>query len=921
MADPRQDRIWALFEAALEAEDAAARDRVLEESGADPDVMAEVRSLLDAHHREGGILDAVVDGDGKTDLQAVLARALSDRYRIVEELGRGGMARVFLAWEQKHDRRVVLKVLLPAMAVLHGTERFRREIDLVARLSHPNIVSLIDSGVVEGLIYYVMPFVEGETLRAHLDATEGRRLPLPRVLTILGDVASGLEHAHAMGVVHRDLKPDNILLAGTHAYLLDFGVARALEPTSGGEADPALTRVGDFVGTPRYAAPEQGAAFLQVDHRADLWAWGVLAHELLTGTLPAPQGEPGAELVGGIAAEIRSRRPETPEWLAALVEQCLAPDPRQRPQGAGEVLEVLAPHLETPPARESARPRRLSPWLYPTLVAAAVAGVWFAVSGRGGMDGVGAVPMPVAVAPFQNQTTDPSMDVVGRFAGDWITQGLLELERVRVVPWPASLQASSRQDGGGGVVQALARETGAGTVVTGSFYEMGGQLQFRVEIVDARTGVVLVAPPPISVPRDSSEAAIREMRERVNGSLAVATDSRLAAIPGMVLHPPTFEAYRAFDRGMERYLLQDYRAASTHFLEAWERDTTFVSTLVYAASTLMNTGEPVRADSVVDLLAARRDALSSLDEQRMQHLRARLDGDGVAQLRALRAAFALAPGSRAGYNLAQTANDMNRPREAVRVLEGLDPDRGELRGWAQYWTQLAHGRHLLGLHEEEAQAAREMRNRHPERRIALVLEVRARAAQGNVEAVRELISQGFTLAPDTYWSVGAAMVVAAEELRAHGHEGWEPWLDGAERWLAQRLQQSDQNGHRYWLASVHYDRRDWATAREHFLQLRERSPNSDTYRGMAALAAAHLGDLDTARAELEAPFPFDPGEHSGYLARLAGISGDADRTVALLSQALQHAFGGFPWVHASGYDDLQGVLADPRVSRVMAPLD
>jgi TolB-like protein len=913
-------RVWTLFEAVMEADDEPARRRLLDTSGEAPEVVAEVEALLAAHHSHGGLLDQVVSGGPSThreDLHAVLAEALRDQYEIEGELGRGGMARVFRARERKHDRRVVLKVLQPGVAALHGPDRFRREIGMVAQLSHPNIVSLIDSGFVDGLAYYVMPFMEGSTLREQLAEVAHQGFPLARTLGILADVAAGLEHAHNLGIVHRDLKPENVLLAGDHAYLLDFGVARALEAGEAQEDDHAgLTRQGDFVGTPRYAAPEQGAYSRLVDHRADLYAWGVLAHEMLTGMLPPPIDDPGVELVGGVTAELRLRRPEAPDWVVELVERCLSPDPRGRPAGMSEVLEVLSPHLAHPVTREGPR-RRWPRWAWPAATLAALAATWLVFQWGG--EGTEAVPMPVAVAPLQNQTGDPQLEVLGRFAGDWITQGLQELERVSVVPWPASLQAVSGR-GELDAVQALARETSAGTVVTGSYYELGGRLQFRAEIVDAASGVVVTAPEPISVHPDSAQAAIRQLGDRINGSLAVATDTRLAGIPGLVLHPPTFEAYQAFDRGVAHYLQQEYDDATADFLEAWQRDTTFATTLLYAATTLLNSGEPTATDSLLDVLESRRDALSSLDDLRWQHLRARLDGDGERELRALREAYSLGPGSRAGYNFAQTAVEMNRPGEALAILEQLDPDRGELRGWAQYWTQLAHARHLLGQFDREAAAAREMRDRYPERRIALVLEVRARAAEGRIDAVQELVSQALTLSPDTYWSAGAAMVVAAEELRAHGHDGWEPWLEGAQRWLSPRIEASPTlTSHRYWMASALYDLRDWSAARAAFMDLSERSPGSNTYRGMAALAAAHLGELSAARAELASPFPFAGGEHAGYLARLAAIESDADGTVSQLSRAFQHRFGGFPWVHASGFDDFRLVAGDPRFVRLLEP--
>ncbi len=207
-----------------------------------------------------------------------LKTALADRYAIERELGSGGMATVYLAEDLKHHRKVAVKVLRPELAAALGPERFHREIQIAARLTHPHILTLIDSGDADGFLYYVMPYIEGQSLRDKL-AHEGE-LPIAEAVRVLRDVVDALDHAHKHGVVHRDIKPDNVMLSERHALVTDFGVAKAVSEATGAQQ---LTTEGVALGTPAYMSPEQAAADKHIDHRADIYAVGAVAYELLTG--------------------------------------------------------------------------------------------------------------------------------------------------------------------------------------------------------------------------------------------------------------------------------------------------------------------------------------------------------------------------------------------------------------------------------------------------------------------------------------------------------------------------------------------------------------------------------------------------------------------------------------------------------------
>jgi tRNA A-37 threonylcarbamoyl transferase component Bud32/Tol biopolymer transport system component len=268
-----------------------------------------------------------------------LQQALADRYRIERELGQGGMATVYLAEDLRHHRKVALKVLRPELAAVLGGERFHREIQIAAQLQHPNILPLLDSGEAAGLLFYAMPYVEGQSLRERL-AREGA-LPMSDTVRILRDVVDALTEAHAHGVVHRDIKPENIMLRGRHALVTDFGVAKAVSEATGRQT---LTTAGVALGTPAYMAPEQASADPHLDHRVDLYAVGAVAYELLTGR-PVFMGTTPQMVLSAHVTEapvpITNYRETVPRALEALVLRCLEKRPADRWQSAEELLPQL----------------------------------------------------------------------------------------------------------------------------------------------------------------------------------------------------------------------------------------------------------------------------------------------------------------------------------------------------------------------------------------------------------------------------------------------------------------------------------------------------------------------------------------------------------------------------------------------------
>ena len=316
-----------------------------------------------------------------------LRAALGPAYEIESELSGGGMSRVFVATERALNRKVVVKVLPPDLAAGVNRDRFRREIQLAAQLQHPHIVPLLSAGDTEGLLYYTMPFIEGESLKHAL--AHGTRFSPREVLGILLDVVDALAYAHKRGVIHRDVKPANVLRSGVHALVADFGVAKALSA-----AMPAvgMTTSGMAIGTPQYMAPEQLAGDPAADHRVDIYAVGLLGYELLTGaptfSEPSPQATLAAQLTRN-PAPLHLKRPDAPESLARLLMRCLAKEPNARPATAQavrqELDEIVMPSGDyTPGVLTAVRRKRLTmPMVAGAVLLLAAVAVLATQAGRG----------------------------------------------------------------------------------------------------------------------------------------------------------------------------------------------------------------------------------------------------------------------------------------------------------------------------------------------------------------------------------------------------------------------------------------------------------------------------------------------------------------------------------------------------------
>jgi serine/threonine-protein kinase len=348
MSSPMTPERWRVVDAILRASlscEPAQRDAFVAQACAgDEELLREVTSLLAAHDGAGEFLEqpaaellSVVGAP--VPLTERLATALAGRYQLEREIGRGGMATVHLARDLRHHRPVAIKVLREDLAAAVGAERFLEEIRVTASLQHPHILPLFDSGSANGLLWYVMPFVEGETLRSRL--ARERRLPLDDALQLVREMADALDYAHRHGIVHRDVKPENVLLQGGHALVADFGIALALEQAGGAR----LTRTGITLGTPSYMAPEQIAGDRPIDARTDVYALGAVLHEMLAGESPfaAPsQHEMLRKVLEEPVASLATRRADVSSSLDAAVRRALAKEPADRFSSAGAFAAALA---------------------------------------------------------------------------------------------------------------------------------------------------------------------------------------------------------------------------------------------------------------------------------------------------------------------------------------------------------------------------------------------------------------------------------------------------------------------------------------------------------------------------------------------------------------------------------------------------
>ena len=456
-----------------------------------------------------------------TDLLPSLRTALTGRYTLERELGRGGMATVYLARDEKHGRRVAIKVLHPEATMPLGAERFLREIEIVAKLTHPHILPLYDSGKVDGFLYYVMPFVEGESLRGRL--TRENRLPIADAVQITREVADALSYAHSRNVLHRDIKPENILFQAGHAVVSDFGIARAIELAD----SESMTQAGLSLGTPAYMSPEQAAGDKGLDAGTDLYSLACVLYEMLAGEPPFT-GPTAAAVIGrrfmAPAPAIDRKRADAPAAVTAALAKALAQNPADRFESTAQFAEALIR----------------------------------------GTDAGAASPGPsIAVLPFSNLSSDPDNEYFSEGVTEEIINALAQVPGLRV----AARSSSFAFKGKSVAIAEIGARLNVATVLEGSVRKVANRVRVTAQLADVTNGYQLW-----SERYDQELGDIFAIQDAIARTIAHRLELTLAPPGGAVLVRPrtqNVDAYELYLKG--RFFWNQRGAGITKALGCFEQ--------------------------------------------------------------------------------------------------------------------------------------------------------------------------------------------------------------------------------------------------------------------------------------------------------------------------------------------------------------
>jgi tetratricopeptide (TPR) repeat protein/TolB-like protein len=655
-----------------------------------------------------------------------LAAGLTGRYRIEREIGQGGMATVYLAHDLRHDRPVALKVLKPEIASFVGVDRFLREIRITARLNHPHILPLLDSGEVSGdpaaspTLFYVMPLVEGESLRDRLNRE--KQLPLDTALEITRDVADALAFAHGFGVIHRDIKPENILLPGGRAVVTDFGIARAVTASD----EQKLTETGLAIGTPGYMSPEQAAGESLLDARSDIFSLGCVLYEMIAGQPPFTGPTAQAVLARRLVEPpppLRPMRETVSQDLERAVFRSLARAPADRYSTAAEFAATLT-RAPGEASRPVALPRsRRWPWVAAVFVLLLIAAAAIRFIPKRATSSVVPSASRIAVLPFTPSGTDTALARLGRDLVFTLSAELDGLGDIRVVDAHTILAQTSRGELSPAAVTDFARRFSAGSLVQGSLVRDGDGVRLDFAMVSVDSSGTPLARGAVRSAVDSVAALTDSVVHTLLKQIWVGENAPTPSLES-ALRTRSVSALRAFLEGEQQLARGEWEEAALSYARAREADPGFLlagARMIFA----LNWSLQVPPDTVVAELLAQRGELPEAD---------RLTTEAILR-----------------WAQDSAAQSLERARELTEKYPS------SWFGWLIYGDLLMHDGPLQGHYRSEALAAFDQaleRNSDlvpvHEHLMLLAIQARDTARAGQTLAELERLDAGPTMSEDGY---------------------------------------------------------------------------------------------------------------------------------------------------------------------------
>ncbi len=969
MDETQKAALEELFEQALELPPGERQALLARACPDDPGARAELHTLLSVADDAASFFDRLSDAcfspeawssdrdkEARADpLDDALGRRLG-QYEILDRLGGGGMGVVYRARDTRLDRIVALKFLPAHLSADEAAkERIRREARAVAALDHPNVCTIHEIAEDEsGRAFLAMACYDGETLQ---DKVARGPLPMGEAVDYARQIAAGLSAAHAQWIIHRDVKPGNAIVTPEGVVkLLDFGLAKA--------ADTPPTEDQKLLGTVGYLSPEQ-VRREPYDQRTDIWSLGVVLYEMLTGERPFVGEHAGAILHGILHEEPQppsTRLLAIPPEIDAAIMRALAKSPDERPTSADEFSKLLdgsgaeaAASAEVSPGDQMSslprppyeagihaapRSRRAGPVAPPPasgrrrglIAVSALAVVALAVVATLALKAPSSSydSRRVLVDLFENRTGDPALDDLGLMATDWISQGLSYGRLVDVVslgtPFLAPVAVEEPTGAGARAerIRNLAAAYATGIVVSGSFYQQGDSLYFQPHVTAARDDRELLSIEAVGAPADAPVAAVERLRDRLMVALAAISDPRVTDWADFASHPSTYQAYQEFVEILETYRANPVssviRDTYDRLVELTGEDSTFTLPAVWAMMIWRKRGGGInRYDSLALALDRRRETLPELDRHLLDFSLSHVNGNTPGALEAMRRVVEVAPSSEYLFYAAWTANEVLRPREAVRYLEQADPGSIWSEAPSAYWVALSIAHHWLGEYEQELEAMRRLRREDPEGAGLPWREARVLAALSRTEEFEAVFEELLETSPNA----GNAMATMSQELQAHGHVDLAAgYMERALEWY--RSEHSDDRTsrrvNRTWIFTLLMWLGRTDEAEPVLAAIRSDHPNRSDLGESLAILRAVQGRADEARQiarqlEEESPWINDWGQ---LRATVAALLGEREEAMRLLREEDRIGSLRFPWgLHRDM--DLRSLWDYPPFQEFIAP--